>query len=517
MTELFSAYYLSVIILKKTIFIKNAAVLTASGFILRFIGVIFKVWLASVIGSEGIGLYQIVFSVFTFSATFATSGISTAVTRLCTEEIAFGDKKSVKSVLRKCITVTLIVAVFSSLLLIFGARFIALKLLSEPAAYKSILVSSVSLPFMGVCSCIRGYFIARRKATSPAVSQIFEQIIRICVIFFAVKFVLKRGIGFTCAAVMLGDAAAEACACGFLYISYRFDIRKLNKLKGRNSYEKGIYGRIGEIALPITAGRYLGSALRTTENVLIPKLLKKFKSASQTALSQFGMIKGMALPLVFFPSTLLNSLSLLLIPELTEALKKKQMYVVKCTVKRVVSLTAIVSYIFSAIFFICGKEIGIIIYKNESVGILIKFLSPIIPLMYLDSICDGMLKGLNEQKFTFFTTVSDSAMRIALIVPVLPNFGLKGFIAIMYLSNGYTGFLNINRLFSASNVKPDYLKSVFIPLLSAFLSVLLVDTVLKSIMNLPIIIYVGSIILFSSLIYVFLLNKTVDFGFKELL
>ncbi len=514
---MFSAYYLSVIVLKKTIFIKNAAVLTASGFILRFIGVIFKVWLASVIGSEGIGLYQIVFSVFTLAATFATSGISTAVTRLCAEEIAFGNKKSVKRVLFKCVTVTLIVALVSSFLLIFGAQFISEKILSEPAAYKSILVSSISLPFMGVCSCFRGYFIARRKATSPAVSQIFEQTIRICVIFIAIKYVLKKGIGYTCAAVMLGDAVAEACTCGFLYISYRFDTKKLNRLKGRNLHDKEIYGRIGEIALPITAGRYLGSALRTTENILIPKLLKKFKHASQTALSQFGMIKGMALPLVFFPSTLLNSLSLLLVPELTEALKKNQPYIVKSTVKRALLLTSAVSYIFSAIFFICGKEIGIIIYKNENVGVLIQLLSPIVPLMYLDSICDGMLKGLNEQKFTFFTTVSDSAIRIALIIPILPVYGLKGFIAIMYFSNAYTSILNINRLFSASNIKPDYLKSVFIPISSAFLSVLLVDTALKSIANLPVTVYVGSVILLSTLIYIFLLHKTVDFSFRELL
>ncbi|MEE1055002.1 MAG: oligosaccharide flippase family protein, partial [Acutalibacteraceae bacterium] len=79
--------------MKKTLFIKNALILTVSSLILRFVGIIFKVWLAKLIGSEGIGLYQLVFSVYMLASTFAASGICTAVTRLIAEELAVGTKK----------------------------------------------------------------------------------------------------------------------------------------------------------------------------------------------------------------------------------------------------------------------------------------------------------------------------------------------------------------------------------------------------------------------------------------
>ena len=81
--------------MKKTLFIKNAVILTVSAMILRFAGIIFKVWLARLIGSEGIGLYQLIFSVYVLASTFAQSGISTAVTRLTAEELALGQKGSV--------------------------------------------------------------------------------------------------------------------------------------------------------------------------------------------------------------------------------------------------------------------------------------------------------------------------------------------------------------------------------------------------------------------------------------
>ena len=117
--------------LKKTIFIKNALILTASSLILRFIGIIFKVWLAKDIGSEGMGLYQLVFSVYVLATTFAISGTSTAVTRLVAEELALGSKRGVLKILWRAVLVTLVIAIFSMLVLYLGAEFIAKTLLSD--------------------------------------------------------------------------------------------------------------------------------------------------------------------------------------------------------------------------------------------------------------------------------------------------------------------------------------------------------------------------------------------------
>jgi len=79
--------------MKKTLFIKNAAILTVSSLILRFAGIVFKVWLASAVGAEGMGLYQLVLSVYVLASTFATSGICTAVTRLVADELAVGSRE----------------------------------------------------------------------------------------------------------------------------------------------------------------------------------------------------------------------------------------------------------------------------------------------------------------------------------------------------------------------------------------------------------------------------------------
>lgn len=454
--------------INKTVFIKNAAILTASSLILRFIGIIFKVWLASAIGSQGIGLYQMVFSLYVLAATFATSGICTAVTRLVADELALGSKSGTLKILRKAVLITLIIAFASIVIIASSSDIIAGYLIGDMRAKRAVIILSFSLPFMGVCSCLKGYFIARRNATPGAAAQIFEQIVRIITVVLLVKRYSGAGLEYSCAAVFLGDTAAEISSVAFLYLIYINDRKRLNRLSGRKNPPFSVTRKIGHIALPITAGRYLGSALRTAENMLVPKTLSKYVGKGDGALSQFGMIKGMALPILFFPSTLLNSLSTMLIPEMSEAAARGRKGLVRNAVTRTLQLTALISFIFAALFFALGKEIGMLIYKSGDVGFLLCALSPIVPLMYLDSVSDGLLKGLDQQAFTFRTSVGDSASRILLILIFVPKFGMMGFIGIMYFSNLLTCTLNVGRLIRVSEAEFDAVYTVLLPLAAAF-------------------------------------------------
>ena len=216
--------------MKKTIFIKNALILTVSSLILRFVGIIFKVWLAQLIGSEGIGLYQLIFSVYMLAATFATSGISTAVTRLAAEELALGTKRGTLKILRRAIEITLIVAGVTVVTVFFGAEFIAVRFLNDIRAVPALKILPLSLPFMGISSCLRGYFIARRKITPNAVSQLLEQAVRIILIVVLVGKFCTKGLGACAAAVILGDSAAEIFSFLMLWLIWLRDTKKLDNL-----------------------------------------------------------------------------------------------------------------------------------------------------------------------------------------------------------------------------------------------------------------------------------------------
>ena len=491
--------------LKKTIFIKNAIILTATSLILRVAGVIFKVWIAAAVGSEGIGLYQLVFSVYVLATVFATSGISTAVTRLVSEELALGSKKGCLKILKRAIMLSLVIAVASMAIIFFGAEFIAFHVLAEPRAAAALRIIPLSLPFMGISSCIRGYFIARRNVTPNAIGQIFEQSARIGIILFLVKRVVSRGISAVCSVIILGDCLAEALSLFFLSACFFFDCKKINFLSGRKRPPYAVVKKILHITAPITSGRYLNTLLRTAENILVPKNLAKYPLSSTNALAQFGMIKGMALPILFFPSAILNAVSTLLIPEMSEASAKNQKGLVKSAVYNIIKLTSLISFIFAAVFFVAGENIGILIYKDATVGYLLKALSPIVPLMYLDSISDGILKGLDQQVFSFRTAISDSVIRIILILIFLPISGLKGFIGIMYFSNFLTCFMNVGRLIKVTNtvIKPIY--ELALPLACAFFAAFISNLAIQYINIANNLFHIAVLTSSSILIYIFLL------------
>ncbi len=453
----------------KVIFIKNALILTVTGILIRFIGMFFRVWLAGKIGAEGIGLYSQVFSFYVLASAFASTGINTAVTRMVSEELAVGNGKGVKIVLARCMAVSLTVALISCGIIFFGADFIAEKIVLDPRATDALRTLTLSLPFMGLSSCLKGYFIARKKTAPASSSQIFEQIVRIGVIAIIIGKQAGRGLAAACRGVILGDCIAEICSCIFIYISYLIDkARHLEVCKGEKP-QYSVFSRLRHIALPITVGRYLNSTLRTAENVLVPQQLEKFGMTGERALSLFGVIKGMALPLIFFPASFLNALSTLLIPEMSEASAAGKDYKVKYTAEKCIHITLISSLPLAVIFFFTAPALGRVVYGDSDSGQIIRLLSPIIPLMYMDSVCDGLLKGLDEQLSIFRNSMIDSLSRLGLILFLLPKFGINGFIGIMYLSNFFTCSMNLFRLKKISSARVRWFKWLVLPALCALI------------------------------------------------
>ncbi len=445
--------------MKVTLFIKNTVILVATSLILRSVGIFFRVWLADKIGSEGVGLYQLIFSVYMLAATFATSGISTAVTRLVADEEHKG-KKALNRIMQRAFLITATAALASTAIIFFGAKPIAICMLKDIRAVISLKILSFSLPFMGFSSVLRGYFIARRKTFQPSIVQLFEQAVRIIVVVLLIGATAKKGLAYTSAAVLLGDTLAETASAAVNYLLYRLDVRKL---EGQGTVS-GLFRRIMHIAIPITGSGYLSSLLHTAENLLVPLKLKVFHGSRERSLELFGAVRGMALPVLFFPASFLSSLSTMLIPEVSSASALGQQEKVRELVSKSVALTLKLSTFIACVFMFNAENIGLAVYSDSDVGGVIRILSPIVPFMYLESVSAGLLKGLDCQMNMLKVNTVDSCIRIASVLLVLPQFGIKGYLGIMLVSNCFTSSLCTRCLFKAANIKPKPASWVALPL-----------------------------------------------------
>ncbi len=453
--------------MKKITFFKNAVILTITAFILRGLGVVLRVYLSKKIGAQGMGLYQVILSVYMLVATFATAGVSTAAIQVVNDEMVKGTKQTVLKAFKKTLCICTSWGFILAILFYNLADSIGKNWINDVRTIPSLKITIFALPFMAATSCIKGYFMAYRRASVPSGAQILEQIVRLVLIFFIIDYFLPYGIEAACVAIIISDVVSEMSSCGYSYLAYKKEKKRHgNEYLARNQKTLPVFKKVLKTASPIALNKYLNTALRTFENILIPESLTKFSSSREKALEQFGLLKGMAMPILFFPSSLLTAFSTLLIPEMAEAKSLGQKSTVQKVVNKTLKISILISIVISGIFFIFAYELSELIYGNLEVGHIIKALAPIVPFMYLETVVMGILQGLDQQIHSLKYNILDSIIRISLIYAFVPTKGMNGFLTIMILSNITTSSLNTYRSLKVTETKLDIKNWIVIPSIS---------------------------------------------------
>ena len=419
---------------RRKVYFHNAMLLTASGLVLRMLGMGFRVVLSAYLGGEGMGLYQLILALYMVFVSLATAGINVAATRLAAQSMARG--QGMGATLRGLCTTALG----------FGtAAMVAQALLAEPAARwllhdiraeNALRILAPSLPFMAVSGALRGCFLASRRVTPNVVTQLIEQLVRMAVAVAGLRV------------LVLGNTLSEGVSCGLMLLF----AARTPEFARRSGEPLHPYTRreLYEIVLPVEGSRLLGSGLQAVESSLIPLTLSLYTGSRAVAMTQYGNFKGMALPLLFFPFSVLSALSGLLMPEITRAYTRGDGRETRRLIGTMLKLTGTFSLAAGACFVVFGPQLAQIVYRDAEVGHYVQVLGFVAPFMYLESMIDGVLKGLGEQLATFRYSLVDSALRIAAIALLLPRYGIAAFLGIMIASNLLTFTLNTRRMFKVA-------------------------------------------------------------------
>lgn len=433
---------------------------------MRSIGMFFNVYISNKIGTEAIGIYQLIMSVYMFSITLANSGIHLATTRIVAEQEAFGLEDGIKKAMKKCLTYSLIMGSLACFLLFSLSPFIATYYLHSKISSMPLRILAFSLPFLALSSCMNGYFSALSRVKKTVVSQVLEEFLKITFISFLLNFLMPSGIEYACISLVLGSTVSEFLS--FLFLSFLFlkDKRKLNSF----GYKDTNYtNQILKIALPISFTSYIRSGLSTLKQVLIPIQLEKSGLSCSSALSSYGMINGMVMPLILFPCSFISSFSSLLIPEFSYINVKKDNTKMNFVLNKIFKFCFIFSFLIMGIFWHFAYDLNKIIFPNIDISFYIKLLCPLIVLMYIDNVVDSILKGLDKQVSVMGINIIDLISSICLIYFLLPFHGIKGYVIILFASEIINGILSLILLIKNTNLKIDFVNWILKPLFTIFL------------------------------------------------
>lgn len=427
---------------RRKVYLQNAMLLTASGLVLRMLGMGFRVVLSAYLGGEGMGLYQLILAVYMVFVSLATAGMNVAATRLAAQSLARG--QGMAATLRGLCTAALAFGTVAMVAQALLAGPAARSLLHDARAETALRVLAPSLPFMAVSGALRGCFLAARRVTPNVVTQLIEQLVRMAVAVAGLRVMAQWGAGYGCAAVLLGNTVSEGVSCCLMLL---FAARTPEfARRGQEPLHPYTRWELYEIVLPVTGSRLLGSGLQAVESSLIPLTLSLYTGSRAVAMTQYGNFKGMALPLLFFPFSVLSALSGLLMPEITRAHTRGDGAGTRRLIGTMLKLTGLFSLAAGACFVAFGPQLAQIVYRDAEVGRYVQVLGFVAPFMYLESMVDGVLKGLGEQLATFRYSLADSLLRIAAIAVLLPRYGIMAFLGIMIVSNLFTFTLNTRRM-----------------------------------------------------------------------
>lgn len=420
----------------------NTALLTAAALVIRCIGMAWQVWLVSRIGSSGIGLFTLVLSVGSLAGTFAISGIRFTSTRLISEELGVGNDGGVAAAVTRCCAYALFFGLSAMLILFLTAERIGFLWIGDARTVLSLEILSFSLPFTALTSVIAGYFTSTGRVYKSAAVQFAEQILQVALTVVFLNWAPVGDLEKCCAAVVAAGTLAQMLSFLLLYVLYLDDRRQYAQgRRGRRLTRRMLY-----IAMPLALSAYARTSLSTLQQMLVPRGLRQAGFSADRAMSDYGIIQGMAFPVVSFPACFLMALSELLVPELTEAQVSGREAHIGHLTSRLLERCLIFSLGAASVMFTFSHELGLVIFSSDAAGHYIGLFALLSPVMYMDMITDGCLKGLGMMMYSMSINIIDSLLCVVLVLVLLPRYGLQGYVFVIFASELFNFLLSILRL-----------------------------------------------------------------------
>lgn len=375
------------------VFILNTIILLLSSVILQIINMFFSIYISNTIGEEAVGVFTLVMSVYMFGITLASAGINISATRVVSEELASNNELGAKKAAQRCVLFSLLFGLSASVIFFVSADFITIHCLHNKISKNVIYLICIALPFISMSSAVNGYFTAVRRVYKNALAKFFEEFVKILFTAILLKSLMPDDINYACYALILADVISEVTSFAQLYFLYIRDKKgslSESRYRDLDSYNK----RILRITIPVALTSYLRSGLSTIKQLIIPSSLQKSGMNSSNSLIAYGIVNGMAMPVIMFPVILITSFSGLLIPEFSRFHTQGKNKKIRSLSILILSCTLIFSVLVAIAIFMLSDEISTIIYHKSEIAKYIRILSPLIVIMYLDIVIDRNFKRI---------------------------------------------------------------------------------------------------------------------------
>lgn len=432
---------------QKRSLLRSTLLLTLASMSLRCSALYFQAFLASSIGAAGVGLLQLVSSVGFFAMTLGTSGIRVGAMYLCAEEYGHQRPGGVCQAVHCSITYGLVFSVLVGTGLILFAESLSRRWLGDPQAAGCLRLFGLFLPVSCLWTILDGYFTACSKIRQFVAVEFLDRCVSIAFTLLLLLFWAGDSVGRSCSSVILGNCLGTLTGTGILFFLYNRDRRKVPPVRSGNGT---MMRKLFRLCLPLAFSDYLRSGLSTLEQFLIPWGLTKSGAGHTASMAVYGTIHGMVFPVLMFPSVVFSSLSDLLVPELAICQAKNDTRRIHLLTRRCLKLGFLFSAAIACLLFCLAMPLGRLLYRSPQAGFYLRLFSPMVLILYMDAMTDGMLKGLGQQVYCVRYNTLTSFLDVPSLFFLLPAIGIPGYLITFAVSHVLNFVLSLRRLITVT-------------------------------------------------------------------
>lgn len=431
--------------------VKGAVVLGAAAVVSKLLGTMQKIPLQNVAGDNVFGIYNAVYPLYITILVLATAGFPVAVSRFVAEERALGRPEGARGILKMALKLATGTGLVCFVLLYFGAGTIA-SWIGNRQTEEALRSVSFALFFVPALATLRGYFQGIGQMAPTGVSQVAEQFVRVAVMV-ALLIVLVRADAsdsLIAAGATFGSAAGALAGLGIVLLYWRSHrrrergLRAIMRAETTNGPRVG-YGRFIAYALPICLGAIVLPVLTLVDTFTMPRLLARSGYDEAGAMAQFGLYNH-GLPLVQLVAMIVSSMSVALVPAISEAKASGTLAAVRGSAEASLRLTWLIGLAASAGLAVTAMPLNVMFYKEaEGYGVMmILAFTAVFSVMQIVS--GAMLQGLGAERATVLHLLAAALVKVLLNLWLMPVWGIAGAAVSAVAAYAVAAALNVYRL-----------------------------------------------------------------------
>ncbi|QHE53107.1 stage V sporulation protein B [Pontibacillus sp. HMF3514] len=414
----------------KQTFLQGTLILIAAGMITRFLGFVNRIVVARIMGEEGVGLYMMAIPTLILVITLTQFGLPVAISKRVAEAEAHGDLNRIKKILVISLVVTGVLSVVFTTGMILLAPLLSQTLLTDERTLYPLLAISPIVPIVAISSVLRGYFQGLQNMKPQAYSQVIEQVVRITFVALFTKALAPYGVEYAAAGAMISVVLGEFCS--LLYMIRMFKMKKRIKIRRKFSkylqQSKDTLNELMSIALPTTGSRLVGSFSFFLEPILVSQSLAIAGVQTAMATKQYGELTGYALPLLMLPTFITHSLSVALVPNISEAGAKANQSLIHYRIHQAIRLSFASGALATVVLTIFAVPILTFMYGHGNAARFLTVMAPFFLLLYFQAPLQAALQALDLAKAAMWNSLIGAFVKFAVLVALAtqPQFGIMG-------------------------------------------------------------------------------------------